>query len=127
MSAERVRLFAAPVDIERSRPLVARPDPVAPVIIVGKATARPAKNRNVKLLKSLKNVFEVSSLVWNSRVWTDPQPTIDASAKMFRKLPLDFGRDHGIGLCRIHGDSCLCRARCGCNTKKEEESSISHT
>jgi len=63
---------AAPVEVHALGAMGSRPNTVAPVIVVGKASIRPAKHRHAKFTKILDNLFSVAIDVRKSRSFGPP-------------------------------------------------------
>ena len=84
MRAECVRLdHSAPVGIECCGSLT---DAVAPVVVVGKAAARPADVRHLKRLERGDHVIANAARVRDRGIWTDPYAIVDAVPEMLSKL-----------------------------------------
>src|SRR6478736_4079733 len=71
---------AAPIGIQRGRSFVARPDAVAPVIFIGKTSARPAHVGHLDGLERLDHVVADSTRVRNLRVRPYPHAFINTAA-----------------------------------------------
>src|SRR3954447_2406079 len=86
MGAEGVRFnHAAPV---RAQPYYAlRPDPVAPVILVGKTAARPAYVRYMQRFQGGNHIVANAPRVWDRRVTADPDSFVNAMSEMLGELP----------------------------------------
>src|SRR6478736_5812513 len=90
MRAESVWLDdAAPIGIQGGRPLVARPNAIAPVILVGEASARPAHVGHLDSLEGLDHVVANPTRVRNLRIRSHPHAFIDAAAEVFGELAED--------------------------------------
>jgi hypothetical protein len=69
------------------------------VILVSKASARPAHYRNLENLKSLDEVLAVTVDIRNFRIRSHPDSVIDASSEMLGELTVDFLVDHRLSFC----------------------------
>jgi hypothetical protein len=75
--------------IDHARAFTARTDPVAPMIFVGKAPPGPAQIGDVGGAQSLHHIVTDTPCVWGSGFLAHPEPAIDATAQMFRKMAID--------------------------------------
>ena len=91
MCAEAVILdHTAPVGIDHLFALLLWPDSVHPVILVCKAAAWPAKDRNLDLSECIYDILSHAIDIGNVRVFTDIDSLVDAATQMLRKMSVDF-------------------------------------
>ena len=88
----------SPVDVDLPRPLGARADAVAPVVIVGKAAARPAEIGAIQILQRRDHVIADSPRIGDRRVFPHPQAVIDAAAQMLHEVAIDMPAYRSLGL-----------------------------
>jgi len=81
---------ASPVVVLHLRTLRARADAVAPMILVGKASAWPAQYGDLQVLERLQHVVAVAIGIGDVRLWADPKSAVDTRAEMLGKLAVDF-------------------------------------
>src|SRR5262249_45689665 len=86
------------------RPLVARTDPVAPVVLVGEAAARPAQHGDLQLLQRGHDVVANAARVGNRGALADPDAVVDQAAEMLRELAVDVAVDRRLRLVRADRD-----------------------
>jgi hypothetical protein len=82
------------MNIHAAGTLLDRPDPVAPVIVVGEATARPPQDRDSEFLQIIHGVPAKPVDVRNRRLLPYPHPAIDARAEVLREVGVELG-PHG--------------------------------
>ena len=103
MSSETI-IFGniAPVRIDHSRAFIARANAVLPMIFISKTSAGPSKHRNLNLPQCLYDIISDSIGVWNFRILSDPNTTVNAIAEMLGKLPVDIFVDSRSRVRSIH-------------------------
>jgi hypothetical protein len=69
------------------------PYAVAPVVIVGITSSRPAQHRHTKFFEVLDSLLSVSVDIGNGRFLPDPQTTIHASPQMLCEVSVKFWPD----------------------------------
>jgi hypothetical protein len=117
MRAEGVGLDdASPVGIQGRRPLVARPDAVAPVIFVGEAAARPAHVGNLDGLQRGDHVVADAAGVGDLRFRAHPDAFINAATEVLGKLAEDIAVDLRTRPGGIDGQADGIAVGCGCRT-----------
>ena len=94
----------APVRIDAPGPLVARPDPIPPMVFIRKTSPRPAKHRNIKVFQRRDHVIANSTRIGDRRILPNPNPLINAAAKMLRKLAVNIAVDCWPRLVRVNGE-----------------------
>ena len=91
MGSEAVVLQdSSPVGIDDLFTGFQRSDPIHPMILIGKAAARPADHRNLDFTKRIRNIRANPVFIRNSGLRTDKQSFINSSSQMLRKLTVDF-------------------------------------
>ena len=80
---------AAPVGVDHALAVCLRADAVLPVVLVGKAAARPAQVGNVQLLECLDYGLVVAMDVGNGGLFSHPETAINAPSKVLREVPVD--------------------------------------
>ena len=91
MSAKRIILNnTAPVGINHFLSIFLRANTILPMIFVCKAAARPAKYRNMNLLKRFNYVISHSVCVWNRRIFSYVKTLINAASKMLSKVAVNI-------------------------------------
>ena len=79
MCTERVVFYrSAPVVVLHLRALGLWTDTVHPVVLVGKAAARPSEDRYLQRLEGFEDIFPIALYVWDRGVFANPQTAIDA-------------------------------------------------
>jgi hypothetical protein len=82
------------VNIHPFGSLLNRANTVSPVIVIRKASTRPSQNRDSKFFQIFDGLLPVTSDVWNRRVLSYPQTTINAGTQMFGKVRMKLRLDH---------------------------------
>jgi hypothetical protein len=82
-----------PVHVDSLGPLFARADAIAPVVVVGKAAARPAEVGDVQFFKRGDDVGADTLGIGGRRIFADPQAVVDAAAQMLGKMAVDMPAD----------------------------------
>ena len=96
MSTEGVVLdHAAPVDVHHLLAAFPGADTVLPVILLGKAAARPADGGHADLPEGLGHVLSDALFVGDGAVLAHEDAAIDAAAQMFGKMAVDLRTDGG--------------------------------
>ena len=115
---------ASPIVVAQGRSLVTRTDAVHPVIVVGKAAARPSQHGHVEVFHGLKHIVAITLGVGDGGVFAHPQTAVDAGSEVFGKLSVDFlvdflsalvGMDGGCCVLGIHAEGERCRKERGGN------------
>ena len=86
--------------------LVPRSDTIAPVVAIGKTTARPANYRGVQKFQAIDERFADAADVRNLRFLSDPDAVVDTAAQMFREMAVNVRRNGSDGLLGEYFDSC---------------------
>ncbi len=81
---------ASPVVVHHFGAVFFRADTVHPVVFIGKAASRPAKDGYTELLQCIEYVGAITVDVGNIGVLTYPKSAIDTSSQMLCKLAVDF-------------------------------------
>ncbi len=81
---------SSPVAVDHARTILFRTDAVHPVIFIGEAAARPAKNRNVQLLQGIYNIRTHTVYVGNRGVLPYKNTLINAASQMLGKVTINF-------------------------------------
>ena len=81
---------AAPVGVDHLLAAFLRTDTVLPVILIRKASARPAQNRNLYFFQRLDNIRTHSVHIRNLRMFSYVKSLINTSSQMLGKLSLNF-------------------------------------
>src|SRR5690606_24465548 len=117
MRAERIRIDAAPARVDAPRALVARPDAVAPVVLIGEASAGPTQHGDFERLERFEDVVADSPSVRDRRILSDPDAVVDQSTEMLRKMTVDMRMNLRLRLIRSYEDvrraGTLCRSSGG--------------
>src|SRR5438552_1769049 len=82
-------LGPARVAVDPDRPLCARTNAIAPVVVVGVAAAGPAHHRHMQILERADDVLAPAADVRDGRGWSDPDAAVDAAAQIFGGLAVD--------------------------------------
>lgn len=91
MRSETVVLYhTTPMGINHFLPVLFRSDSVFPVILVRKTSPRPAQYRNLNLFECFHHICTHPIDIRDFRVFTHIESFIDASAQMFREMPVDL-------------------------------------
>src|SRR6185437_12119982 len=98
----KIRAFRAPV---------AWADAVAPVVAIGKASARPANNRRLDALQIVDEFFPNASDVRNFSVLSDPDAIVNTAAQVFGEMSVNVGRNRSYWLIRENFDGRRCCKR----------------
>src|SRR6185437_6454611 len=75
-------------------------DPIAPVIAIGEASARPTEIRRGNHLHVIDKLFTDSIDVGNRRVSSDPHAVVNNASKVLDEMPVDIRVDHVAGFVR---------------------------
>src|SRR5690606_15549423 len=103
--AEGVRFdHAAPIWVQRRGPLFSRADAFAPMVLVRKASARPADVRDAQRLERRYDVITDAARIGNIGVGADPNAFINAAPEVLGELAEDMSADRRSGLRGIHHD-----------------------
>ena len=86
MRAEGIRVHAAPARVGPARPLPARADAVAPVVLVGEAAAGPADDGSFDTFQRVDEGGADTACVWDFGVFSDPDAVVDTLAEMLGEL-----------------------------------------
>ena len=84
---------AAPVGIDHTAAVLLGTDTVPPVIFIGKAAARPAKNRQMQCPEGFHNVLAHSLDIRNIRILAHIDAVVNTASQMLGKLSVDFRSD----------------------------------
>ena len=76
--------------------LVARSNPIFPVVFIGKTPPRPAEDRDIDLSQSVNDIVSDSPRILDRTVIPYPESSINAPAKMFGKMAIDIFIDRII-------------------------------
>ncbi len=100
---------AAPVGVDGGPACIGRTDPVAPVIFIREAAARPAHVGHFDGLERRDHVLADAAHIGNRRILADPHAAIDAETQMFRELAEDVAIDDRTRLARfdLHRDGII--------------------
>ena len=83
-------------EVGAAGPLVAGADAIAPVILIGKATAGPTDHTGLHLAQGFDHFFAKAMDVWNRGLLiTDPDTVINIAADMLDEMAVNFGGDDG--------------------------------
>ena len=96
--------FVLRPEVGAPRTLVGRPDAVAPVIAVGKASAGKANDRRLDLPHLVDQLFADAIHVWDFRLLAHPDAVVDHAAEIFGEVPVDVGRDRSQRLAQKNLD-----------------------
>jgi hypothetical protein len=80
-------------EVRSAGALVARPDPIVPIVAVGEAAAGIADNRSFDLAHVIDNSFADAVYVRNLGVLANPKPVINDAAEVFGKVAVNVRRD----------------------------------
>src|SRR5205823_6012373 len=72
------------------RPLVARSDPVAPVVLIGETSARPADYAGLHLPQRIDQLFADAVDIGNARTLADPDAVVYDAAEVLDEVPVDL-------------------------------------
>jgi hypothetical protein len=81
---------STPIGVYRFDAFLIWADSVHPMIIVGKASARPAQHGNAKLPERIDHILADPLNIGYRRIISNPKTPINASAQMLRKMPVDI-------------------------------------
>ena len=95
---------AAPCGVERGRPLLGWADSFAPVVLVGKAAARPADVGHLQRPKGGHNVLADSARVRNRGIRANPDALVKAMPEILRELAEEVAVDLRSGLGCVDGE-----------------------
>ena len=98
---------ASPVGVDDRRPRIPRSDPVLPMVLVGEASARPAEDGYFHLPQGFYDIGTVPVNIGNFRIRSNPDPVINASAKVFGKMAVDIAVDGVAGLAGMNDEYIL--------------------
>src|SRR5215813_566168 len=115
MGAETVVLnVAAPMNVDSLRALRVWSNPVAPVIVISKASSRPAQNGNTEFAKIFNRLFTIAVDVRNGGIFANPQPSIHTRTKMLSEMSVELrphqsdlhirANQHALRVCRLSPD-----------------------
>src|SRR5438552_2403069 len=94
MRAEVVVLHrAAPMCVDHRRPLLARPDAVSPMILIGETAAWPAQHGNVELFQCCHDIVADAARIRDRGLFADPDSLVNAASEMFGKLSVNIAID----------------------------------
>src|ERR1700683_3743550 len=88
-----LRLYAFP-KVGAPGPFVDRANAIAPIITVGKTSAREPYYRSLDLAHVIDQLFTNSIDLRDRRVLANPNAIIDYAAEIFGEVPVDIGRNH---------------------------------
>ena len=92
---------ASPIIVHQLGAVLTRAYAVHPMVLVGKAAAGPAQDRNFQGLEGLQDIRTVAVDIGDVTIGTHPDTFVDASAQMLGKLSVNLGRDNGLVLGRF--------------------------
>ena len=96
VSSELVGLGTAPPDVAGHRSRGGIADSVAPMVVIGKAPARPAIYRSLTDgAELIQRVFTQTGVVFDRRFRTDPNPRVSAAPQVFDEVAVEPGLDPG--------------------------------
>ena len=98
---------SAPVVVDHFRTVLFRAYTVHPVILIGKAAARPAEVGDLQLFQGVEHIITIPLCIRYVRVGTHPKAAINTSSEMLGKLSVDVFADLLCSLLGIHTDACL--------------------
>jgi hypothetical protein len=107
VGAEVVRLGDFFPASEAARPLVARSDAVAPVVLVGEAAARPPHHHAAQPPYMLDQAAANSVNVGHFRLWADPDAVVDDAADVLGEVAVNRRLDRADGVIESHSDGHL--------------------
>ena len=117
MRAERIRVHSAPTRIGPAWPFVTRTDTVAPLILIGKTSTRPAQHWNMQFFQRVDHVVAQAVRVWNGRVLSHPETVVNQASEVFGKLAVEVPVDDPARLVHPHRERGFVRfsrlSRCG--------------
>ncbi len=122
----------APVRVDRGGAFVARAYAFFPVVIVCKASARPAKDGDIELFQCVDDVFANAAYVGNGRIFAHPEAFVDAAAQVFGEVTVDLRGDSVLALIDVNDQAidtvflgrdfcCADRYRSGQNKQAQTE------
>jgi hypothetical protein len=85
--------IAAPINVDPLGTRAYRADTVAPVIVVGEASARPTKDGDAQFTQVLDRLLAVSIDVRNRGFRTDPKTPVNAGSQVFGEMAVQFRTD----------------------------------
>src|ERR1035438_4001361 len=122
MRPKGVRLgHAAPVGIKRYGSLVERAEALAPVVLIGEAAAGPANVRHLESPQRDNNVIADAARIRDCGVLTDPDPLVNAVAKVLGELAKDVSVDLRSRLGRVARQMNLLRGHPGTSKSERRE------
>jgi hypothetical protein len=78
-----------------------RANAVPPMVLIGEAAARPAKQGDFNRAQSLDDVIAHTACVGDIRILPDPDAAVDAAPQMLGKMPVYIAVDLSYLLLRI--------------------------
>ncbi len=91
----------APVIVDHAGTVFTRTDTIHPVILVGKATTRPAQIGDAEFLECAQHIVAIAIGIGNRGILTYPESTIDTGTEVFGKLAVDMTANHILTLLRM--------------------------
>jgi hypothetical protein len=88
----RVRILLVP-EAGAGRSFGRGPNAIAPVVAVGKATARPAEDRRLDRAHRIDKGLANATFVGNLGAFANPDAVVDHAAELLDKVAVDFRRD----------------------------------
>ena len=92
----------APVRVHHAGTQLARADPVAPVVVVGEAAARPAQVRDADAAQRLHHVEADPALVRGRGALPHPESAVDAAPQVLGEVAVDVAGDGGAGQVEVN-------------------------
>src|SRR2546426_135393 len=92
----------SPMDVDGARPLGSRTDAVAPVIIIGKAAARPSQHGYADGFQVVHSLLAVAIDIRDARIPADPQASVNAGAEVLGEMTVQLRADGPNGGRRLN-------------------------
>ena len=102
MGSETVVFYdASPVCVDHFWTFLIWSDAVLPVILIGKAAARPSEDRDPKIFQCPSNVIPEAVSIGYRRIFSDPYSAVNAPAQMLGEMSInvlvdDTGRNISV-------------------------------
>src|SRR5699024_9353699 len=91
----------APVRVDHAGAVLARPDAVLPVVLVGEAAAGPAQVRDLQRAQRLDHVVADPARVGDLGALAHEEPAVDAAAQVLGEVAVEMAADGGAGQVEI--------------------------
>ena len=119
MGAKTIILcYITPMRIDHFRPCFSFTDPVPPMILIAKATSRPAKVGYFYFLQCFYNVQPDPVFALQCGCIADPVTIIDTPAEVFGEMAIDVFINRKFALVRVDGEFVFLAVNAGGKTQR---------